>query len=376
MGIFFYFLLVCFSLIFPSSKLLARVNIVFIWIVYAFNTYTLDGVVYESIYDNFSSGLYNSHFEPAFSLIMYLCSKIGLSFQGFRVILASIFTPLIYSFVRRNTRNKAYALGLFMVYPLLFFVSVLRAGIASAIILYSISYLYEDEEENGVIKYFIGVVFSTLFHYSSIFFLLLILAKQEKSFLKSYVFFICIFIVGLVLNYTNFIYFVISQFTQREKILIWFSLDSNVEGRPNLVGFLTAALVLVGNTCLTWLLKFQYLKYYKPTVRSNPERNNIIELSYNTNILMLVFIPFLLKNTVFIRLVYEILGVTIISCSVYLSLSRNEQSEAMNSRQFSLVTIVSFVWITIIALYSNYGFHRGTDYNSLHVITDNLLIGI
>ena len=234
------FLILC-GIFYRKSKVVEFLLLIFMWCFYALNTYSGDYISYEYVYSLIGSGSKWIYFEPGFTLIMVLCKTIGLSFTGFRIVLATVFVLFLQKTIKRYTNNVALVLAIYMIFPFMYFASVLRGGVAGLIIVYSMSYLQTDETK-GVVKYIIGVLVATLFHTSSIFFLVFILSRGEikkNTIIKA----TSISIILAFLFRNSYLFSFMSIFTSNSKVLQWLNGEGNATSSLNFTGKLIQIII-------------------------------------------------------------------------------------------------------------------------------------
>lgn len=381
MGIGFYcfITLAVLALSLPKSKGLSIIIIAFMWIVYGLNIVSGDNASFEFVYNNLSDPAYQFHYEPAFSLLMLACYKLGLPFQCFRMVLASLFLCLTFRTVKLSTQYIPLALILFITFPFLDFVSQLRAGIASAIVLFALCQYAnnKDADNKAKWKYVIGVALATLFHYSSLFYLIELHAIKCKyhpkhlwSSRKFWVFLLMTVIGSVIITYTNIPLLIVSQFTHRAKTLVWFS-GQGLEGRPNAIGMITQVMVLL----LTIFVSGESLKSIEPYKKNCAEAEYTLSLvTYNMNVVMLVLIPFMAINSTFMRLLYESFLLTI--CSALNSVGITKTMKGIGhpgGMRLTKLEVILFSWIIIVALYVDYGFNRGSTRTVWDILSNNVV---
>lgn len=84
------------SILKPKSKAIFNLILLYMWIFYAFNTYSGDYISYEYVYSLIQSDLaWFVHFEPLFSLMMTVCIMLGLPFTGFQIVLATFYMVMV-----------------------------------------------------------------------------------------------------------------------------------------------------------------------------------------------------------------------------------------------------------------------------------------
>lgn len=405
MGFAIYVLLILLGICLPKSRLIAIMILIFMWVIYGFNTLSGDSIAYEYVYElNLQD-----HFEPAFTYLMSTCRRIGLPFTGFRIILATVFVMLTYAAIRNFTNAAAFALALFMVFPFPAFVSQLRAGLASAIVMYACKYLLTDVKMNAF-KYTVGVIIAIMFHYSSAFYFVFLIVKYSrlnKEIFASKLFWgimTCAMGLSLIFLYGNSIISIISGFFVDARRLEWFYILKKIEGRPNTVGLITMILVLMG-TVFVAILSNKTIKKYKNTWTMIPYARNS-EVFLKIGIVLLISIPFLILNSTFHRLVYESLLIFICSATNAVMsrrvLTKSIEEILLNSNRLidyiseimragtnitsvrgkrtarlgwlsiHMNKFIAVAWIVLFALFENYAY-IGTYASMMRLFSNNLI---
>ncbi len=149
--------------------------LLFIWIVFAFNSNNPDYRIYNNWYDSTRQYGVMNRFELGFSYLMFFSVKLGLSYQQFNVFVATVGLFLIGISLYKYCRYPFLTLCLYSLYPFVFDVVQIRNFLAEAIILFAIRYLIEFNIKN-LIKYIGFCAIAMLFHVSSAFYLLFLVA--------------------------------------------------------------------------------------------------------------------------------------------------------------------------------------------------------
>ena len=378
MLILFEIVLILIAFMNPQSKNIAKAIVLFMILLYGLNTYSGDFLTYQGVYNNISFyGL--THYEFLFSLLMMMCSKIGLTFIQFRMVLGIIYSILCYKNFSRYTKYTALALALSLIFPFTYYVSVLRAGIAAMIMLYSVRFL-DAETRNGVVKFIVMMIVCTLFHYSSIFFLILIIDRKGVN--RKYLFYIFLgtCVVAYVFNNLETFSMIVGNFTDRAKTLQWFISTTNLN--LNWKGILFQLIIVLANIFINRFGKKQIdrdTRFMNREFLYCSDRNLkfyqwFAGLSCNASYLIVVLIPFMFVNDVAMRFLWAVLGITICSClnAVYISdLIRIN----MQGKRIGIVTIMQLVlvaYIIFVAIYANLPY-MGTDNSATQLFFNNLL---
>lgn len=152
------------------------------WIFFALNTGNVDYSNYAYAYEIFGQGEPNVYFEPGSYGLIMLCISLGLSYQGYLAVVATITLMIFLKAIRLLTDNATWTWAVFMIYPLAFDIVQYRNFLAFAICLYGLHYLLDENVSvAGVIKYVISVLIGMQFHDSMIAYLLLVLIVFKKT---------------------------------------------------------------------------------------------------------------------------------------------------------------------------------------------------
>ncbi len=194
---------------------------VYMWFIIAFNHSTADYYAYEEMFLCSYAPRYAGH-EYGFMTICRICLSLGLSFTQFRCVIALLIVLLVYRAIDKYTYRKNVVLALYLIFPFLGSASGLRQACSSAIVLNAINYLLEDKKGNSI-KFIVCIGIATLFHYSSVFYLLFILAKYFRVRIVPMLG-LCLVVIAMlvVVSKTNILYIVLSRITSRQKTLQWF----------------------------------------------------------------------------------------------------------------------------------------------------------
>lgn len=369
MGIFL--LLVISALIIPDSKKLSYLLLIFMWIIYSFNTYSGDYEAYERVYYNISEyGIF--YYEILFSIIMYVCSKLGLSFILFRAILGALFLAVLNKAIASFTSYKAFTLAMFMICPFLYYVSVLRAGISAVFVLWSVHFLYKRTKPE-VAKFLLCILIAFLFHYYAIFFLIMLWARKKPS--NKHVLYILggLSIILFIVRNNSFIYNILNIFTQREKTLLWFTNAANFD--LNWKGVAIQILIVVINIIIIRGVKQKNSRYTSINKEEYMQYKNwLIDFTYNTNRLLIILIPFMFVNDIMMRYVWAILALNVSICANYISnfYKLCPEKKRLFGRKVPLTKIVVVLWITSLCYYINMPY-IGTENSAMHLFFNNML---
>lgn len=348
-----------------KSKFAEFLLLLFMWCFYALNTYSGDYISYEYVYSLIGSGSKWIYFEPGFSLIMVLCNSIGLSFTGFRIVLATAYIFLLDKTIKKYTDNVAYVLAIFMIFPFMYFASVLRAGVAGLIIVYSMHYLQIDGRR-GTIKYIIGVLVATMFHTSSIFFLVFLLSRGEikrTTILKA----VFISTITALLFSNSYLFSFMSLFTSSNKVLQWLNGEGNTASSLNVTGKVIQIVVLVTIVLVTnWACKLGKRK------SEDYDQNSMSTIVYNSNVYLLVLIPMMMINDVWIRMIWEVLLINICLYANVIDAIHENVPKGKKTLKVSIFGISVVALTVLLFIYADKPYW-GTPNAAINMIYNNLL---
>lgn len=140
-------------------------------------------------YQSLGDALKNAKMEDGFVFFGYLCSKVGISYQGFQVLISSF---IFYSFYRFVHKYSPYiAVSCFLIYANFYVfgsMNVVRMWMAVTVLLFAV----ESFTKNQLKKFIIIVLLASLFHVSALCFLVAYpLQKVHWSLGKTSSIFLC-----------------------------------------------------------------------------------------------------------------------------------------------------------------------------------------
>lgn len=339
------------ALFLPKSRILYFSMMSYMWVLFVFNVGAPDTATYEWIYNENIPGA----FEPFFTALMSACRLLGLPFVAFRMVVATLLLIFINCTFRKVENYKSLALAIYAISPFPWQVSGIRAALACVILMYAMSIFVENPKKN-TISFCFWLLVATLVHYSSILFVVLLLARHETT-KRKIMAYIGISVIGvLIVLYSSVLLDFVSVFTQREKIITWLSVGVNKQGYPNIKGFIAELIILFGNILFTWKSKIVVLKY-----NLEGKKTRIAKAIYDINVISILFIPLLRLNDTYMRLLLVIHGVNIILYVMAAftiqekgSIEKRTQWNIRPKTRFSLFVLTVPLWTYIIAIYQNY----------------------
>lgn len=354
-----YYFLCIIGIIKKRSQLLTPMLLLIMWSVFGLCTYNGDYENYKYIYNNIQNPIYWSEFEPLFNILMYTCSKIGMNFIQFRMIYGALFVLLLNYVIGKYTENKAQVLGFIMIFPYIYFTSVIRSGLACVFVL--LAYYEITGGRQNIIKFCFFIIFAILFHYTSVFFIIYFFFRriEEKSL-------ICVPLLAVlvtVIYKSGALLFIMSFITNNERILKWYSPDKSTQ-ETRWIFYLIIIYLLV--LFLSYLSRNKNTEFPDSVRPANPYAKDI----YHFNITMMILIPAFFVTNASARLIWEILLFNIICYAKDDEL--RFYNNTINKIKYHKKDFLLLVFLVLFAIYANLPY-RGTKNDMNKVFFNNIL---
>lgn len=181
-SIFILLFFVLLGLFFHKSKIVEYGLLILLFILFAFEKSIGDYEGYLLMYDEIASGVGRANeYEILYVFACATAAKMGLTFDQMRYIFCVAEVLMIYSVIRKYTKNRALVFSLFMIYPALLDAELFRFLFGMSLVIYALPNLLKGDRK-GYIKYFVLVVLAALFHTSCWLFLIyyLLLIKKRR----------------------------------------------------------------------------------------------------------------------------------------------------------------------------------------------------
>ena len=353
-----YYLLSILGIFKKNSKVLTVLMIAIMWIVFGLCTYNGDFGNYEWIYKNIQDPNYWSEFELLFNIMMYVCNIIGLSFIQFRMVFGAIFIIVLYITIRKYTENTSEVLGMFMIFPFLYFTSVIRSGLASVLVALA---FYEITAGRNKKKLFWILIFIAVFiHYTSIAFVIYYYLRNKKYQNKSFIIVFTIVLAVLILYYTGFIYNIMSLIITNQRTLKWFAPSMQ---KVNFIVYLVIISIVV--LFISYFSKKQNDKLRNKDLAYNEFSSDIFFI----NVSMQIFIPTYFISNACARFIWQIMVINIIGYA------KDDEILSINSKRNNLVNIKTLIlgtFLVLLFIYTNLPY-ANTVNDGLLIFENNLL---
>lgn len=366
------YLVLCLAgLIKKKSKVLTFFMLLYMWIVFGFNTYSGDFLNYEYVYNSILNGQLYFEFEPGITILMIISKTAGLSYINFRMLIGLAYVALTYYTASKYTEYTAYAIALYMIFPFLVYVSVFRAGIAGILVTLAFKYMIDDNAYTTR-KFVFFILLATLFHYSSALYLGVIIFKKYKPNLTLIGLVTSICILFTILYYSNILYKIANIFIDNYRILKYFDIQRNAVD-INFKWAIYRFVIVFINIFILYLAKKTWL-HFGGGKTDEKHVAKALNLAENLNLYMIITLPLLLLSNVFIRWIY---GITFINiCVLTLMMEKIDRKRKYYlPRYFSSMIkpqIFFVFWNIFMLLYASLPY-IGTENDTLRLFSDNLL---
>lgn len=266
--------------------------LIFMWILFGFNMDNADWANYER---RFTFGT-TEFAESGFNVIINICKYFGISnYQGFLEFISLILLIILFICTVKYSDKAVSALVLFFFYPFILFCIEVRFSIAFCIVLNAILVLLNNYKYS--IPIFIGlIILATMFHSTSLLYLILIFHKIKITHRKKLYIMIWIAVVASILTYTPIALYLASWISGGSaKITLWFT----NHGRFGMT-------IPIMEQVVSYAI---FIYAYKIGKKRKIKTLLSADILYDINILMFFLIPCYFVNTTFFRLFRVILFV-------------------------------------------------------------------
>jgi len=352
-----------------SSKIVSALLLILMWVLYGWNTGNADYMSYNiGYYYNAVSNI-NWSKEVGFQLLCKLFYKFGLQYNQFLVIISIIGLVLITSTVRRYTKNVAFILAIYFIFPFMLDVVQVKNFMAMAIVVFALRFLIEKKKW-GKVKYIILVMFASTLHYVALFYFLFLLTEVRNA--KRLIYFsLAAASIGVVISYTDLIPQIVAVITPNAEVYSWFTARMNL-------GIIIILLVYAGTLFLVYYaykrIKNAEIQYSeknivnagkgdlkKSFIKPNHEAYRVANINmsfvnfvYKMNIIFLLALPLYVFNMTFFRINRNMSIINYILFSIFLFNVKYDRREKLlfGSLVFFYVVVMAAFYIIIPHYYS------------------------
>lgn len=262
-----------------KSRTLTVVFWFFIWVLWGFNYWNGDYEPYESRYNNSLLMLGESTYEYGYAYVMALSNLFNLSFQTFLQILSGIVIILWLRFIFLTSQYPALYTAIFFIFFLPLDYVLLRNSLAFSIVLQGIIPILKNHKYK-YFKLMFFVILASLFHSTSIFYVLLALVFLKKDFKASYF---------IIISLGAFLLFMVMQ--QQVTGMV----NSYSEDRLSMYGSSFNIFLLY---CLIQILNFRIIKLFCNNATYDIKQEFEMLLKFNIILLLLLALYYVLPISI------------------------------------------------------------------------------
>lgn len=281
------------------SRIIAFMTILFIVIMFGFNTNSLDNINYIRHYNNISSGVYSSNpLEFGFIILMWLGNVLGLNWIGFKTIISLFCFILIYKFIKKYTNNLNLVIFFYLLHNFFMDAEQIRNFIALSIFIYSLKFLLVNNFKNNLI-YSLLILIAATVHNSFIFYLPLIFINIKKT---KYLHIILVFsfiLTSLTILNGN-------EIPLLEEILMNLPFDNyKIKAylqKKTRYGFVIPFFLHIINFYLVFYVRKIIFKINSNKSKLNKTEINYINLVYYMNFIAFIYFPLYIQTINYYRL--------------------------------------------------------------------------
>ena len=145
------------------------------------NTDNPDRIFYVDNFQSIRVDGGNASFEPGYQWLAYSASILGLDYGAFHFVMTAVALLLIARTILDLCDQPGLAMCAYLCFPFIWDVTQVRNFYAMALILFSMRYLLVEQRASPA-KYTLTILLATLFHITSAFYLLFLLARIRNRF--------------------------------------------------------------------------------------------------------------------------------------------------------------------------------------------------
>lgn len=135
-----------------------------------------DRIYYVENFEGIRTGGEDASFEPGYQLLVYWASILGLDYGAFHFVMTAVALLLIGKTILDFCDQPGLAMFAYLCFPFIWDVTQVRNFYAMALILFSMRYLLVEQRASPA-KYALTILLATMFHVTSAFYLLFLLAR-------------------------------------------------------------------------------------------------------------------------------------------------------------------------------------------------------
>jgi hypothetical protein len=167
------------ALALPRNRLTCYFLLLVIFVTIAGNLDNPDRFHYVENFDGIAFGFQDDSFEPGYQYLALLGWSTGLNYVVFHALLTAAALLLMAKAISEQTDYPGAVWFAYLCFPFFWDVTQVRNFYAMAIIVYGMKYLLVPRSASTA-KYVVAILCASLFHITSLFYLLFLLAKLKS----------------------------------------------------------------------------------------------------------------------------------------------------------------------------------------------------
>lgn len=282
---FLIFVIIGFSGFFINNKWLYYIQVIYLYILVAFNNGGPDYNGYQALFDIFKKSIaHEIKGGVLYRNLIYYFSKLGISLEGSIIILSSIvFYIFLYIFRKTKCKNRTFVLSCIYFFPSIDYIIQKRNLYAMSSLLLGF-FLYSKKSK---LKALACIIVSFLLHTSFIFYFIVYILmgfKIKRIKIINFILFSIFFVIfPFILNILKDIGFL------SEEMIFLYSRDLT-----NRLALIKVVFFIILHLCMFFLVSYSYKKTVNKTYFDY--------IIYKLNLILLCVIPFYYYNSTFFRL--------------------------------------------------------------------------
>ncbi len=325
--IFLFFATILLGIVFQKSKIVRFLQVLVGTIIFSFNTDNPDYSGYFGTYNAYyTRDIYWDYFQrydPFYKAFVILCNKLHISFNLFRVLVFLICISLIITTIRKMTNRINLVLSLYMIFPFVMDCIQIRNYIGSAIVIYSMQFLFYTSDKavrkNNIYRYVLGILIASMFHYVTILYSMFLLVLFPSWFKKVFPIGVCCSVAFTLCKYFDR--------TRYNNPLSYF--HTNV----SLITFVFLSGLSIG----MMLIVYYYMKKNRDEIIEDDFKNRLFRFF----LMSLIFVPITVFHFDLFRFIRNILLIYSAAAGYYLTKIRTVHNKR-NVLVLSEIVITSF----------------------------------
>lgn len=244
-------ILICLCFYRPSNKKVEIAMLIFMWFLFAFNTYNADYAAYERIYQRIGWGDFwgTTVSEEGYIGLVYVCNRfLHMSYSDFCVLLATIATVLLFLLTKKMAVNRNIVYALFLCFPYWAMVCQNRTYIGFLLGGLGLYCLFAYREKKGTFLFVLLTLAGGVFHRATWFNLCYICIRKFTT--RTIVVITTVFSLLMLLFRTQAVVNILSNFVPMQKINNWLLSGS----RRSMVGVMLLVLMRIILVFLEWYM--------------------------------------------------------------------------------------------------------------------------